>query len=152
VHYNSKTYSSESELKAKLSAESFEGEEPGRKKSASPEPGTSTQEEELVPPQKSWPPPEFPTVRVTVDEEEEEVVLRRLVVPTPTPKVPPRPSPPYSLEPMEPRDSTSSMSSKKSGIKKANLYAWLSLQSLPEVRRCFTVFCVLVIDSVISYQ
>ncbi|XP_056013431.1 bridge-like lipid transfer protein family member 1 isoform X4 [Ostrea edulis] len=129
VHYNSKTHSTDSELKSKCSVDSFDGEETARGKSFSPEP--SPLEEEFIPPQKSWPPPEFPTVKVTVDDEEEEVVMRKLIISTP-PKVPPRPQPPISLESVETRDSTSSVYSKKSGVKKANLYAWLSLQSLPE--------------------
>lgn len=143
MHYNSKTHSTDSELKSKCSVDSFDGEETARGKSFSPEP--SPLEEEFIPPQKSWPPPEFPTVKVTVDDEEEEVVMRKLIISTP-PKVPPRPQPPISLESVETRDSTSSVYSKKSGVKKANLYAWLSLQSLPEVRRHFVEMIEFVIS------
>ncbi|XP_061184376.1 bridge-like lipid transfer protein family member 1, partial [Saccostrea echinata] len=131
VHYNSKTHNCDSELKSKSSVDSFESEETGKRKSPSPEP--SPLDQDSVPRMKSWPPSHFPTVTVTVDEEQEEVMLRRRCSPPPPPiKVPPRPQPHFTLESLESRESTSSMPSKKSGVKKANLYAWLSLQSLPE--------------------
>ncbi|XP_065930911.1 bridge-like lipid transfer protein family member 1 isoform X5 [Magallana gigas] len=133
VHYNSKTHSSDQEMKSKSSADSFEGEEPGRRKSPTPEPspGSSPLAEESSNYKTSWPPPDFPKVIVKIDEEQEEVMMRRKFSPPP-PRVPPRPQPPFSLESIESRESTSSAPSKKSGVKKANLYAWLSLQSLPE--------------------
>lgn len=133
VHYNSKTHSSDQEMKSKSSADSFEGEEPGRRKSPTPEPspGSSPLAEESSNYKTSWPPPDFPKVIVKIDEEQEEVMMRRKFSP-PLPRVPPRPQPPFSLESIESRESTSSAPSKKSGVKKANLYAWLSLQSLPE--------------------
>lgn len=138
VHYNSKTHSSDQEMKSKSSADSFEGEEPGRRKSPSPEPspGSSPLAEESSNYKTSWPPPDFPKVIVKIDEEQEEVMMRRKFSP-PLPRVPPRPQPPFSLESIESRESTSSAPSKKSGVKKANLYAWLSLQSLPEVGLSF---------------
>ncbi|XP_062586140.1 bridge-like lipid transfer protein family member 1 isoform X2 [Saccostrea cucullata] len=129
VHYNSKTHSCDSDLKSKSSVDSFESEEVGKRKSPSPEPSPLDQDSR----QKSWPPPHYPTVTVTIDEEQEEVMLRRRSSPPPpTVKSPSRPQPHFTLESFESRESTSSMSSKKSGVKKANLYAWLSLQSLPE--------------------
>uniref|UniRef100_A0A8W8KN54 Bridge-like lipid transfer protein family member 1 C-terminal domain-containing protein n=1 Tax=Magallana gigas TaxID=29159 RepID=A0A8W8KN54_MAGGI len=133
VHYNSKTHSSDQEMKSKSSADSFEGEEPGRRKSPTPEPspGSSPLAEESSNYKTSWPPPDFPKVIVKIDEEQEEVMMRRKFSP-PLPRVPPRPQPPFSLESIESRESTSSAPSKKLGVKKANLYAWLSLQSLPE--------------------
>lgn len=138
VHYNSKTHSSDQEMKSKSSADSFEGEEPGRRKSPTPEPspGSSPLAEESSNYKTSWPPPDFPKVIVKIDEEQEEVMMRRKFSP-PLPRVPPRPQPPFSLESIESRESTSSAPSKKSGVKKANLYAWLSLQSLPEVGLSF---------------
>lgn len=134
VHYNSKTHSSDQEMKSKSSADSFEGEEPGRRKSPTPEPspGSSPLGEESPHYKTSWPPPGFPKVIVKIDEEQEEVMMRRKFSPSP-PQFPPRPQPPFTLESIESRESTSSAPSKKSGVKKANLYAWLSLQSLPEV-------------------
>lgn len=138
VHYNSKTHSSDPEMKSKSSADSFDGEEPGRRKSPTPEPspGSSPLAEESSNYKTSWPPPDFPKVIVKIDEEQEEVMMRRKFSPPP-PRVPPRPQPPFSLESIESRESTSSAPSKKSGVKKANLYAWLSLQSLPEVGLSF---------------
>ena len=136
VHYNSKTHSTDPELKSKLSADSFEGDEAGKRKSPTPEGSPMSQPfpVESSPHKTSWPPPHFPKVIVKIDEEqEEEVMLRRKSSPPP-PRVPPRPQPPFTLESLESRESTSSLPQKRSGVKKANLYAWLSLQSLPEVK------------------